>query len=89
MHTGNDSGPPEHCPPPTLSGGDEPMSNDKLSATLHPLRPAEHECPECGNTHTSRLAALYEHEAIEADDRAARRIPPRDTRRERYYLSED
>lgn len=46
-------------------------------------------CPECGNTHTSPIAALYEHEQIEADDRAARRTPPRDTRRERYYLSED
>lgn len=47
------------------------------------------DCPECGNTHTSQPAALYEHEQIEADDRAARRTPPRDTRRERYYLSED
>ena len=46
-------------------------------------------CPDCGNTHTSRLAALYEHEALEADDRAARRTPPRDHRPERYYLSED
>ena len=49
-------------------------------------------CPECGNTHTSNLAALYEHEQIEADDRATRHAmtrPPRDHRPERYYLSED
>lgn len=46
-------------------------------------------CPECGNTHTSQLAALYEHEQIEADDRAARRTPPRDTRPARFPLGED
>ena len=63
-------------------------ANDKLAATFHPLRPAEYDCPECGNTHTSRLAALYEHEALEADDREARRTP-RDKRPERYYLGED
>ena len=31
---------------------------------------------ECGDTHMSALAKLYCSEAIEADDRAARRPPP-------------
>ena len=46
------------------------------------------EC-ECGDTHYSHAARMFCEADLEADDRAARRTPPRDTKRERYYLSED
>ena len=44
---------------------------------------------DCGETHTSASQVMYCEDTIRTDDRAARRTPPRDTRRERYYLSED
>lgn len=52
------------------------------------MSPDDYPC-DCGVTHTSLLAAIYCREQIEADDRAARKPAHRDTRPERYYLSED
>ena len=44
---------------------------------------------DCGEKHPSASQVMYCEDAIRADDRAARRTPPRDTIPERYYLSED
>ena len=61
-------------------------ANNKLAAALHP-HPG-YPCG-CGEEHRSAIEVMYCEADQAADDRAARRTGKRDTRPERYYLSED